>query len=58
MQTTCFRTAPATYYNSAPNFNADVLREEEDAQYNLPQKNIFTGNYILKELFPFIGDNL
>jgi hypothetical protein len=24
---------PATYYNSAPNFNADVLREEEDAQY-------------------------
>jgi hypothetical protein len=34
------RIAPATYYNSAPNFNADVLREEEDAQYNLPQKNI------------------
>jgi hypothetical protein len=30
---------PATYYNSAPNFNADVLREEEDAQYNLPKTN-------------------
>ena len=34
-----FRTSPATYYNSAPNFNADVLREEEDAQYNLPKTN-------------------
>jgi hypothetical protein len=33
------RIAPATYYNSAPNFNADVLREEEDAQYNLPKTN-------------------
>jgi hypothetical protein len=44
------RIAPATYYNSAPNFNADVLREEEDAQYNLPQKNIFqrAGNFIGK----------
>jgi hypothetical protein len=44
------RTAPATYYNSAPNFNADVLLEEEDAQYNLPQKNIFqrAGNFIGK----------
>jgi hypothetical protein len=36
------RIAPATYYNSAPNFNADVLREEEDAQYNLPQKQYVT----------------
>jgi hypothetical protein len=56
-----FRTAPATYYNSAPNFNADVLREEEDAQYNLPQKNIFqrAGNFIgklnLEDYLPFIG---
>ena len=33
------RIAPATYYNSAPNFNADVLRKEEDAQYNLPKTN-------------------
>jgi hypothetical protein len=33
------RIAPATYYNSAPNFNADVLLEEEDAQYNLPKTN-------------------
>ena len=49
------------YYNSAPNFNADVLREEEDAQYNLPQKNIFqsAGNFIgklnLEDYLPFIG---
>jgi hypothetical protein len=56
-----FRTSPATYYNSAPNFNADVLREEEDAQYNLPQKNIFqrAGNFIgklnLEDYLPFIG---
>jgi hypothetical protein len=56
-----FRTSPATYYNSAPNFNADVLREEEDAQYNLPQKNIFqrAGNFIgklnLEDYIPFIG---
>jgi hypothetical protein len=55
------RIAPATYYNSAPNFNADVLREEEDAQYNLPQKNIFqrAGNFIgklnLEDYLPFIG---
>jgi hypothetical protein len=55
------RTAPATYYNSAPNFNADVLLEEEDAQYNLPQKNIFqrAGNFIgklnLEDYLPFIG---
>jgi hypothetical protein len=47
------RTAPATYYNSAPNFNADVLREEEDAQYNLPQKNMLQN---LKDYLPFIGD--
>jgi len=45
--------APATYYNSAPNFNADVLREEEDAQYNLPQKNMLQN---LKDYLPFIGD--
>jgi hypothetical protein len=44
---------PATYYNSAPNFNADVLREEEDAQYNLPQKNMLQN---LKDYLPFIGD--
>jgi hypothetical protein len=55
------RTAPATYYNSAPNFNANVLLEEEDAQYNLPQKNIFqrAGNFIgklnLEDYLPFIG---
>jgi len=55
------RIAPSTYYNSAPNFNADVLREEEDAQYNLPQKNIFqsAGNFIgklnLEDYLPFIG---
>jgi hypothetical protein len=55
------RIAPATYYNSAPNFNADVLFEEEDAQYNLPQKNIFqrAGNFIgklnLEDYLPFIG---
>jgi hypothetical protein len=55
------RIAPATYYNSAPNFNADVLLEEEDAQYNLPQKNIFqrAGNFIgklnLEDYLPFIG---
>jgi hypothetical protein len=48
-----FRTSPATYYNSAPNFNADVLREEEDAQYNLPQKNMLQN---LKDYLPFIGD--
>jgi len=47
------RIAPATYYNSAPNFNADVLREEEDAQYNLPQKNMLQN---LKDYLPFIGD--
>jgi hypothetical protein len=47
------RTAPATYYNSAPNFNADVLLEEEDAQYNLPQKNMLQN---LKDYLPFIGD--
>jgi hypothetical protein len=47
------RTAPATYYNSAPNFNADVLLEEEDAQYNLPQKNMLQN---LKNYLPFIGD--
>jgi len=41
------------YYNSAPNFNADVLREEEDAQYNLPQKNMLQN---LKDYLPFIGD--
>jgi hypothetical protein len=45
-----FRTSPATYYNSAPNFNADVLREEEDAQYNLPQKKYVTK---FKRLFTF-----
>jgi hypothetical protein len=47
------RIAPATYYNSAPNFNADVLLEEEDAQYNLPQKNMLQN---LKDYLPFIGD--
>ena len=47
------RIAPATYYNSAPNFNADVLSEEEDAQYNLPQKNMLQN---LKDYLPFIGD--
>lgn len=41
------------YYSSAPNFNADVLREEEDAQYNLPQKNMLQN---LKDYLPFIGD--
>ena len=41
------------YYNSAPNFNADVLREEEDAQYNLPKTSGIINSFLnMKDAVP------
>lgn len=41
------------YYSSAPNFNADVLREEEDAQYNLPKTSGIINSFLnMKDAVP------